>query len=144
MENALWMEVLTGKSLTNGQFTIAMFHYRRVYNPSQTWHFLACQNAMPFVSSVEAVIYGHSMYIFGGWDGHDTLQAGVILAPLSTGLRVDPKSWYDGHMATQTQTILMDLMWTTGQCATSCIWQKDLWARARKCTFTPEDTKLWV
>ena len=61
-------------------------------NPSQTWHFLACQNAMPFVSSVEAVIYGHSMYIFGGWDGHDTLQAGVILALLSTGLRVDPKS----------------------------------------------------
>jgi hypothetical protein len=32
-----------------------------------------------FVSShVEAVIYGHSMYIFGGWDGHDTLQAMIL------------------------------------------------------------------
>ncbi len=26
----------------------------------------------------QAVIYGHSMYIFGGWDGHDTLQARVM------------------------------------------------------------------
>lgn len=25
-----------------------------------------------------AVVYGHSMYIFGGWDGHDTLQAMVF------------------------------------------------------------------
>ncbi|CAE7772860.1 Afg1l [Symbiodinium sp. CCMP2592] len=31
-------------------------------------------------ASRKAVIYAHSMYIFGGWDGHDTLQEGSLSA----------------------------------------------------------------
>ena len=27
----------------------------------------------------QAVIYAHSMYIFGGWDGHDTLQDDFVI-----------------------------------------------------------------
>ena len=30
MDNPLWMEVLLGKSMTHGPFSIAMFDYRRV------------------------------------------------------------------------------------------------------------------
>lgn len=34
-----------------------------------------------------AVVYSHSMYVFGGWDGHDTLQERRA-APRATGARL--------------------------------------------------------
>ena len=46
-----------------------------LFDIGSTWKHDICH------ASVKAVIYAHSMYIFGGWDGHDTLQEGCWDVP---------------------------------------------------------------